>query len=127
MVYDVRGGKGDGRSHVLELIERSFEVHVFDVGPGKACPWRADGAVPEELGRYHVGGACGQLKGVVDEVPAIGDADTVGILLLWLMVDDNMSTCDGPVFGDALDFVVGKKTYDVSHLGNTGLALGQAM
>ena len=100
---------------------------MFDVRPRKACPWCADGAVPEKLGRYHVGGACGQLEGVVDEVPANGDADTVGILLLWLMVDDNMSTCDGPVFGDALDFVVGKKKYGVSHLGNTGLELGQAM
>jgi hypothetical protein len=43
------------------------------------------------------------------------------------MVDDNASICDGPVFGDALDFVVGKKKYGVSHLGNTGLELGQAM
>ncbi len=102
-------------------------MHVFDVRPGKACPWHADGVVPEELGRYHVGGACGQLKGVVDEVPTNGDADMVGILLLWLMVDDNMSICDGPVFGDALDFVVEKKKYGVSCLGNTGLALSQAM
>ncbi len=83
MVYDVRGEMGDGHSHVLESIERSFKVHVFDVGPCKACPWRADGAVPEELGRYHVGGVCGQFKGVSDEFPANDDADTVGILLLW--------------------------------------------
>ncbi len=45
----------------------------------------------------------------------------VGILLLWSMVDDNMSICDGPVFGDALDFVVGKKKYGVSHLITPGM------
>ncbi len=50
MVDDVGGEKGDGHSHVFEVIEKSMEVHVLDVGPSKACSGRADGAVAEEFG-----------------------------------------------------------------------------
>ncbi len=49
MVYDVGEGKGDWHLHVFVSIKRSLEVHVLDVGSNKACPWCADGAVPEEF------------------------------------------------------------------------------
>jgi hypothetical protein len=38
MVYDVGGGKGDGHSHVLKLIERSFEVQFLMSPPAKHAP-----------------------------------------------------------------------------------------
>ena len=80
MFNNVRREKGERHSHIFVAIQWGLKIHVLDVGTGKASPWCTDGAVPEELGRHQVGGACGELKGVIDEIPADGDADMVGIL-----------------------------------------------
>jgi hypothetical protein len=127
MVNDVSGEKRDGHSHVFEVIERSLEVHVLDVSPSKAFSGRADGAVPEEFGRYHIGGAHGQLEGVVNEVPYQGDADAVGIFLLRLMDDDNTSIRSCSVFGDVLYLIVRKEKDGVSGFCDARFPLGKAV
>lgn len=103
MFDDVGRKKGNGHTHVLIPIERSLKVHVLNVGSTKFCTRRADSAIPQKFGRHHVSSACGEFEWVVDEVAADGDPNTIGILLLWTMVDDDTGIRDGSVFGNCGD------------------------
>ncbi len=70
---------------------------------------------------------CGQLEGVVNEVPTHGDADTVWIFLLWPMVDDDTSIRNCLVFGDVLYFIVRKEKDGVSGFCDAKFPLGKAV
>jgi hypothetical protein len=89
--------------------------------------WCADNAIPHDLGRYHVGHACGELVGVIDEVATNGYSHTVWVVLLWAMIDDDSCVGDDAVFGDAPDFIMQEKKDSVSTAGNAFFALCQVM
>ncbi len=69
MVDNIVWEKVKGHSHVLMPIEWGFEVHILNVGSGELGIRGADDTVPHDLRRQHVGGACGQFKGVLDKIP----------------------------------------------------------
>jgi hypothetical protein len=70
---------------------------------------------------------CGELKGVVDQVSSHCNTNTVGVLLLGTMVDDDPCIRDCSIRGDVSDFRVGEKKDGVSGLCYTRFALCQAM
>jgi hypothetical protein len=98
----------------------------FYICTTKLGAWCADNAIPHDLGRYHVGCACGEFIGVIDEVATNGYSHTVRVVLLWAMIDDYSRVGDA-VFGNALDLVMREKKDSVSTAGNAFFALCQAM
>jgi hypothetical protein len=49
VVDDILWKKGQWNFHILKLVKGCFEVHVLDVGTGKAGTFGADGTVPKEF------------------------------------------------------------------------------
>ncbi len=49
MVDDILWEKGQWHFHILESVKGCFEVHVLDVGTGKAGTLGADGTAPKEF------------------------------------------------------------------------------
>ena len=79
-------------------VKGGAQIKVFDISTCVSCPWGGNYAVPHDLGRSEVGRSGGQFVGIVDEVAAGGDADSVGgIFLLRAVVDDDARVCDGAV------------------------------
>jgi hypothetical protein len=113
--------------YILKPVEGCFEVHVLDVGAGKAGTLGADGTVPKEFQRDHVSGAGGEFERVVDKVTSNSDAVMVRVLLLWAMVDYNLSIRYHSVAGDMSNFIVGEEEDGVGSFGDTRFALGEAM
>ncbi len=68
-----------------------LEVHVFNIGTGKAGVLGANDTIPLDLGRDHVGSVCSELKWVINQVASDGDAHMVGVFLLGMIV--RMSDC----------------------------------
>ncbi len=75
MLDDVLWDERERHSHVLVAVQWGFEVHVFDVGPGKTGPFGANGAVPKKFGRDHIGGSCRKVKGIADQIATHPDSD----------------------------------------------------
>ncbi len=111
----------------MKPLEGCFEVHVLDVGAGKAGTFGADGTVPKEFQRDHVSGVGGESERGVDKVTSNSDADLVRDLLLWAMVDYNLSIGYRSIAGDMLNFIVGEEEDGVGSFGDTRFALGEAM
>ena len=109
MFNDVVGYQAQRHLHLFILVEWSLEVHVFYICTTKLGAWCADNAIPHDLGRYHVGRACGEFIGVIDEVATNGYSHTVRVVLLRAMFNDYLRVGDDAVFGDALDFVMREK------------------
>ncbi len=126
MVDDILWEKGQRHFHILKPVEGCFEVHVLDVGTGKAGTLGADGTVPKEFQRDHVSDAGGEFERVVDKVTS-SDTDTVRVLLLWAMVNYNSSIRYRSVAGDMSNFIVGEEKDGVGSFGDTRFALGKAM
>ncbi len=122
MVNDILWKKGQWHFHILKSVKGCFEVHVLDVGPGKA-----DGTVPKEFQKEHVSGTGGEFKRVVDKVTSNSDADTIRVLLVWAMVNYNSCIRNCSVLGDMSNFIVGEEEDGVVSFGGTRFALGKAM
>ncbi len=90
--------------HVLVLIERGFEIHVFDVRTTKFGSWSTDDTVPHFFCRDHVGGTCSEFVWIINEVAANSDVHLILVILLGAVVDDDSCVCDGRIFWDAPDF-----------------------
>ncbi len=127
MVDDILWKKGQGHFHILRPFEGCFEVHVLDVGAGKAGTFGADGTVPKEFQRDHVSGTGGEFERVVDKVTSNSDADTIRVLLVWVMVNYNFSICNHSVVGDLSNFIVGEEEDGVGSFGDTRFTLGKAI
>ena len=96
----------DGYLHIFKAGHRSAEVEVFDVKAHVAGVLCADDAVPQEFGGGEVGCASRELARVIDEVATCCQADSVGIRLLWAVVDNNACVRDGSVAWNLFDLVV---------------------
>ncbi len=70
---------------------------------------------------------CSELAWVINKISTNNDAHAVGIILLGPMVYDNACVGDSAVFGDAPDFVMGKKKDIVSANSATFFSLRQPM
>jgi hypothetical protein len=68
-----------------------------------------------------------EFERVVDKVTSNSDADTIGVLLVWAMVNYNSCIRNHSVVGDMLNFIVGEEEDSVGSFGDTRLALGKAM
>jgi hypothetical protein len=77
--------------------------------------------------RDHVSGVGGEFERVVDKVTSNSDADTIRVLLLWAMVDYNLSIRYHSVVEDMPNFIVGEEEDGVGSFGDTRFALGKAM
>ena len=93
-------------AHVLVLVEPCGEVEQFEICGEVAGVGGANDTVPQYFGCDQVGGASGEFAGVIDEVTADGDADSIGVFLLWSIVNNNTGIGNGPVRGDVLDIPV---------------------
>ncbi len=109
MVDVILWEKGQGHFHILKPVKGCFEVHVLDVSAGKVGTFGADGTVPKEFQRDHVSGTGGEFERVVDKVTSNSDADTITVLLLWVMVNYNLSIHYRSVVGDMSNFIVGEE------------------
>ncbi len=127
MVDDILWEKGQWHFHILEPVDGCFEVHVLDVGTGKASILGADGTVPKEFQRDHVSGAGGEFERVVDKVTSNSDAGTVRFLLLWTLIDYNLSIHYHSVTGDMPNFIVGEEEDGVGSFGDTRFELGKVI
>jgi hypothetical protein len=90
--------------HVLKSIEGGFQIETLDVGAHVLGVWRADDAVPKELGGRKVGRTGGQFARVVDEVAADCDADAVWVVLLRAVIDNDSGVGNRAVGWDLQDF-----------------------
>ncbi len=113
--------------HVLILVEGCFKIHVFDISTTKFGTWGANHTVPHNFCRYHVGCLGGELVWIINEVPANIDSDSIWVILLGAVVDNNLSISGSLIFGNAPDFGMGKIENCVGTNSDTFFALGQAM
>ncbi len=98
----------EGHSHVLILIKRGFEIHVFDVGVTKFGSWGTDDTVPHYFCRDHVGCTCGKFVWIINEVAANSDPNSIWVIFWGAVVDDNSCIRDCLIFWDAPDFSMGE-------------------
>jgi hypothetical protein len=79
--------KLEGHSHVLVLIEGSFEIHVVDVCATKLGSWGTDDTVPHIFCRDHVGCTCGEFAWIIGETAANSDSNSIWVVFLgwWSM------------------------------------------
>jgi hypothetical protein len=127
VIDDILWENGQWHFHKLEPVEWCFKVHVLDVSAGKAVTLGADDTVPKEFQRDHVSGAGGEFKRVVDKVTSNSDADMVRVLLLWAIVNYNLSIRYRSVAGDMSNFIVGEEEDGVGSVGDTWFALCEAI
>ncbi len=118
MVDDVLWEKGHWHFHILIPVKGCFEVHIFDVIASKTGPFGADDAVSKGFQRDHVSGKSGEFKRVVDKITSNSDPDPIGVFLLGAITNDNPGICQGPVFGDLSDLMVGEEKYGIGSFGN---------
>ena len=62
-------------------------------------------AVPQDIDCYHVCSACYDFFWKGDEVPSDGDANMVGICLMWLIINRNLSIFDHSILWDVPDLL----------------------
>jgi hypothetical protein len=103
LLSNPRGEEGTRDEHVFVPVEGGQEVEVLHVKAYVLCPQCADHAVPLELGGRDVGCSFGEFSGVINEIPTCRDSNTVGIVLLGVVVDDYPYVRGGPVFGNIWD------------------------
>ena len=96
-LHEFRGYHIDWDSHLFVPVKGGAQIKVFDISACVSCPWGGNYAVPHDLGRSEVGRLGGQFIGIVDEVAAGGDANSVGIVLLRVVVDNDACICDDAV------------------------------
>ncbi len=84
--------------HVLLLIDRCFEMHVFDVGATKFGSWGTDDTVPNYFCRDHVGCTCGEFVRIMNEVATNSDPNLIWVVVLGVVVDDNLCIRDSSIF-----------------------------
>ncbi len=124
---DVIGKKLEGHAHVLVLVEECFEIHVFDISNTKFGAWGANHTGPHNFCRYHVGSLGGELIWIINEVPTNSDSDSIWVILLGAVVDNNLCISDSSIFRNVPDFVMGKIENCVGTNSDTFFALGEAM
>ncbi len=120
-------GKAERHLHIFIPIEWRIKVHVLDVGTGKRYPLCADCAVPKKFRGNHVSGVCDEFKRIIDQVTANSDANVVRVFFLWMMIDDNLTICDGPVGRGVPNLFGGKEEDCVGPIGGAWFALCQLM
>ncbi len=64
---------------------------------------------------------------MIDQVTTNSDTNTVRVLFLWTMIDDNPSISDCPVGRDVINFFGGKEEDCVGPPGDAWFALCQPM
>jgi hypothetical protein len=69
----------------------------------------------------------GELVWIINEVPADNDSDSIWVILLGAVVDNNSCISDSSIFGNAPDFVMGKIESCVGTNSETFFALGEVM
>ena len=84
----------DREAHVLVARHRGVEIEVFDIRAHETGVGSGNDAVEEDFGSSHVGGRCADIAGVVDEVAADGEADSVRFGLLRANGGNNSSVGD---------------------------------
>ena len=75
--------------------------------------WCTNDTVPKYFCCCQVCRSCGEFARVGNEVSSGGDTDTVGILFLWPIIDDDARIRDGAVLRDVLKLVDGQDMYGV--------------
>jgi hypothetical protein len=120
-------GKERVTSSYIHINLGASKIHVLDVGASKTCTFGADCTVPKGFQRDYVSGMSGEFEWMIDKIPADSDANAVGVLLLWEMVNHNASICYCAVCGDAPNLFVREEEDSVGSLGDTFFALGKMM
>jgi hypothetical protein len=120
-------GMFEGHAHVLVSVKGCFEIHVFDIGNPKFGAWGANHTVPHNFCRYHVGCLGGELVLIINEVPADSDSDSIWVIVMGAVVDNDSCVSDSSIFGNAPDFVMGKIENCVGTNSDTFFALGEAL
>ena len=90
---------GDGHFHVLKTVHWCAEIEVLDVETHISGIFSADDAVPQHLCGREICRACREFSRIIDQVSARSEADSIWILFLRLVVDNNASVSDGAVVG----------------------------
>ena len=93
-VHELWRNHANWNAHVFIPVEWGAEIKVFDVGTSIARAWCGDDAVPHDFAGSEVGGSGGEFVGVVDQVATCGDSDSVGVGLLWAVVDNDVGICN---------------------------------
>jgi hypothetical protein len=94
------GDKVDGKAHIFIAVHWSLKVEIFYICTAILGICGGEYAVPQHLAGGHVGGTRGDFAGVFYKVAPDRDAYTIGVLLLWSIVDN-----DAPVFWYVFDLV----------------------
>ncbi len=127
MVNDVLREKRERHLHIFISIKCYLEIHVLDVGASKMCTFSADCTVPKEFQSDRVSGTSGEFKRIIDKIPANSDANAVGVLFLWAMVNHNASIRHRAICGDAPNLFVRDEEDCVGSLGDTFFVLSKMM
>jgi hypothetical protein len=122
-------GKEREAVHIFISVKWCFEIHVLDVSSGKPGTSGADGdgAVSKDFRGDHVSGMHGEFKWISDNVATDSDTDTVGILFLGTMMNDNTSICYHSVGWDIANVFMGEEENGVGSCGDSRFALGETM
>ena len=105
-VHELGGDENNRDPHVFKPVKGGAKIKVFDIGTSVSGCRGGNDAIPHDLGGSEVGGPGGEFVGIVDEIAAGGDADSVWIFVLQPMIDDDSCVCDGAVLGNVGNFLV---------------------
>ncbi len=103
MFDDPRGKKIDGHFHVFITVESCHKVEVANVEAHIMRLWSAEDTVPRQFGGCHVGGARGMFPRIVYQISPHCDSDSVWILLLRMIGNNDFVICGGLIFWDIWD------------------------
>ena len=79
----------DWHMHIFVVIHWCGEVEKFEIGGDIMRVWHADYVVPHDFQHDKVRSVSGKFIRVIDEVTTNGDADSIGIFILQMVVDND--------------------------------------
>ena len=88
--------------HVFPLVLLNT---YFNVNAHVSCIVHNDGAVPKGFACWKISCACGEFKGIYDEISAGGDLYLVWIRILGTIVDGNLCMSYCLVFWNVFDIL----------------------
>jgi len=92
--------------HIFETVHRGTQIKVLNVEAEIFSPWCADDTVPKHFCSGEISRPGGQFARVMNEITTGSQSNTVGIFLLWSVIDND--TCVGyhAIGRNLSDFVV---------------------
>jgi hypothetical protein len=127
VVDDVLWEERERHLHIFISVKWCFDIHVLDVSSGKPGASGADGTFPKEFRGDHASGMHGEFKWISDKVATNSDTDTVGMLFLGAMINDNTSIRHHLVGRDTANVFTGEEGNGVGSYGESRFALGKTM